>query len=217
MKTATALQLNVLTLVNNFGYLTTREVGILAYPLHPAPAAIKAAQKVVARLRAEGLLLARELPYDGLTNAYVLTRAAANMLCDHHLSMAFSHGYDITMNDIHVRRPMIELLGSLVGSMGLEPVGSRGLARNYLELGHLKRYDALLVNANGEPVLGVANIHGYNAAAQKRISDLASRQLPFVIATTNPMRLERLVEARNKLSPTMAGELICTLPSGVFA
>jgi hypothetical protein len=81
----------------------------------------------------------------------------------------------------------------------------------------LKRYDALLVSANGEPVLGVANIHGYNAAAQKRISDLASRQLPFVIATTNPMRLERLVEARNKLSPTMAGELICTLPPGVFA
>ena len=217
MKTATEQQIQLLTLINNFGYLSTREVGILAYPKHAVSAKLKTAQKAVTRLRADGLVLARELPFDGKTNAYVLTRGAADMLCDHHFALWFSHGYDLTMNDLHSRRPMIELLGTLAGAHDLEPVGSRGIARDYQELGHLRMYDSLLVNANGEPVIGVASIHGYNAAAQKRIAALAVRQLPFVIASTNLLRLERLVAARDKLNPAMAGEVVMLLPNGVVA
>lgn len=217
MKTATEQQIRLLTLINNFGYSSTREVGILAFPNHSPAAGLKTAQKALARLRADGLVLARELPFDGKTNAYVLTRGAADMLCDHHFALWFSHGYDLSMNDLHSRRPMIELLGTLAGAHGLAPVGSRGIAKGYQELGHLKMYDALLVNANGEPVIGVATIHGYNAAAQKRISALAGRQLPFVIATTNPLRLERLVAARDALNPAMAGEVAMLLPNAVVA
>lgn len=217
MKTATELQLQLLALVNNFGFLTTREVAILAYPKHQPATAIKAAQKAVARLRADGLLLARALPYDGQTNAYVLTRAAADMLCDHHIALWFGHGYDLSMGDLHARRPLVELLGNLASQLDLEPVGARGIAKDYQELGHLKAYDAVLINANGEPVVGFASIHGYNAAAQKRILSLCARPLPFLIATTNDMRLERLIAARDKANSAMAGEIAMLLPPGVVA
>lgn len=217
MKTATELQLKLLTLVNNFGYLTTREVAILAYPNHQPATAIKAAQKAVARLRTDGLLLARELPYDGQTNAYVVTRAAADLLCDTHFAMWFSHGYDLSMNDLHARRPLIELLGNLAAQLDLEPVGARGISKDYKELGQLTSYDAVLVNANGEPVVGLASIHCYNASAQKRILSLSAKQLPFLIATMNELRLERLLAARDKANSAMAGEIAMLLPPGVVA
>jgi hypothetical protein len=121
------------------------------------------------------------------------------------------------MNDLHARRPMINLQGVLAGVHGLESVGSRGIAKDYRELGQLMMYDALLLNANGEPVIGVASIHGYNAAAKKRIAALAGRQLPFVTATLNPHRLERLVVALDELNPVMAGELFLMLPNRLMA
>lgn len=217
MKTATAAQLKLLTLISNFGYLTTREVAILAYSQHSKDGAIKAAQKAVTRLRADGLVIARELPYDGQTNAYVITRSAADQLCDAHCALWFSHGYDLQMNDLHARRPMIELLGNLAGQLDLEPVGSRGLAWDYQELKPLKTYDALLVNANHEPVLGVALFHGFNAAATKRIHSLAARPLPFLIATTNEPRLQRLIRDRREANPAMAETIEMLLPAGVVA
>ena len=217
MKTATPTQLQLLTLVSNFGYLTTRELAILAFPLLSKESAIKAAQKSVTRLRADGLVLARELPYDGQTNAYVITRGAADQLCDHHCALWFSHGYDLQMNDLHARRPMVDLLGNLAGQMELEPVGSRGLAWDYQELKAFKVYDAVLVNANGEPAFGVALFHGFNAAATKRIHALAARPLPFLIATTNEPRLQRLIRDRREANPDMSDTLEMLLPTGVVA
>ena len=217
MKTATDTQLKLLTLISNFGYLTTRELAILAYPHHSKDGAIKAAQKALTRLRADGLVMARELPFDGQTNAYVVTRAAADLLCDHHCALWFGHGYDLQMNDLHARRPMIELLGRLAGELDLEPVGARGLAWDYQELKHLKMYDSLLLNANGEPVYGVASFHGFNAAATKRIHSLAARQLPFLIATTNEPRLQRLIKDRREANAEMADTIEMLLPAGVVA
>lgn len=217
MKTATPAQLLLLTLISNFGYLTTRELAILAYPKHSKESAIKAAQKSMVRLRADGLVLARELPYDGQTNAYVITRAAADQLCDHHCALWFGHGYDIAMNDLHARRPMIDLLGSLAGQLDLEPVGGRGLAWDYQELKHMKVYDALLVNANREPVFGIATFHGFNAAATKRIHALAARPLPFLIATTNEPRLQRLIRDRREASAEMDELVTMMLPAAVVA
>lgn len=217
MKTGTETQLKLLTLISNFGYLTTRELAILAYPQHSKESAIKAAQKSMTRLRADGLVLTRELPYDGQTNAYVITRSAADQLCDLHCALWFGHGYDIAMNDMHARRPMIDLLGTLAGQLNLEPVGSRGLAWDYKELKHLKVYDALLVNANHEPVCGLALFHGFNAAATKRIHTLAARSLPFLIATTNEPRLARLMRDRSEANPGMAETIEMLLPAGVVA
>jgi hypothetical protein len=217
MKTATEAQLKLLALISNFGYLTTRELAILAYPRHSPNSAIKAAQKSMTRLRADGLVMARELPYDGHTNSYVLSRAAADQLCDHHCALWFGHGYDLQMNDLQTRRPLIDLLGSLAGQLDLEPVGSRGMAWDYQELKHLKVYDALLVNANHEPVYGVALIHGFNGAATKRIRALAARALPFLIATTNEPRLRRLMRERHDAAPEMAETIEMLLPAGVVA
>lgn len=217
MKTITEHQFRHLTLVNNFGYCTTRELAILAYPNHPADAALKLAQKSTARLKAAGLILPRALPYDGQTNAYVLTRAGADVLSDHHMALWFAHGYDLSMNDLHARRPLIDLLGNLAGQLDLEPVGARGIARGYQELEHLKSYDALLLNANGEPVFGLASIHSLNAAAQKRVLSLSGMPLPFLIATTNDMRMERLLAARRKANSAMAAEIAMLLPPGVIA
>lgn len=217
MKTITDQQLQHLALVNNFGYLTTRELTILAYPNHDSAAGIKLAQRAVTRLKAAGLVLPRALPYDGQTNAYVLTRAGADALCDHHMTLWFAHGYDLTMNDLHTRRPLIDLLGSLAGPMMLEPVGARGIAKNYKELAQLKAYEAVLVDANGNPVFGLVTIHGYNAAAKKRIVALSAMALPFLIVTTNGPRLDRFIAARAEASPSMDAEIITLLPPGVVA
>jgi len=217
MKTATEAQLKLLILISNLGYATTREIAILAFPNHSKESAIKAAQKAVTRLRADGLVLARELPYDGQTNAYVITRSAADQLCDAHCALWFSHGYDLQMNDLHSRRPMVDLLGTLAGQLDLEPVGSRGLAWDYQELKPLKTYDALLVNANHEPVFGLALFHGFNAAATKRIHALAAKPLPFLIATTNEPRLQRLIKDRRAANAEMAETVEMLLPAGVVA
>ncbi len=217
MKSITEHQLRQLAFVNNFGYCTTRELAILDYPNHPADAALKLAQKSMARLKAAGLVLPRALPYDGQTNAYVLTRGGADVLCDHHMALWFAHGYDLSMNDLHARRPLMNLLGNLGGQMMLEPVGARGIARDYRELGQLTAYDAVLVDVDGAPIFGLVTIHGYNAAAQKRILSLSGQALPFLIATTNAQRLDRFVSARAKASPLMAAEITALLPPGVVA
>jgi hypothetical protein len=217
MKTITVNQVGQLTLVNNFGYLTTRELAILAFPNYSAEAGLKLAQRAVMRLKTAGLVLARALPFDGQTNAYVLTRAGADVLSDHHMALWFAHGYDLSMNDLHARRPLIVLLGNLAGNMMLEPVGSRGIGKDYRELGRLKAYDAVLVDSDGMPVFGLVTIQGYNAAAQKRVVSLSGQALPFLIATTNAPRLDRFISARAKASPAMAAEIVALLPPGVVA
>lgn len=135
MKSLTTQQLNILTLVGTFGYLSTRDVSKLAWPNSETHSAHVMAQASLSRLSDLGFVLARDLrerpaakrdlpaPKTGIAKGYVLTKRGAEELNNHWMpeywahdlpadgnaSFWFADGYNLSLKDHVARTPVIEL------------------------------------------------------------------------------------------------------------
>jgi hypothetical protein len=213
-------QLDLLTCVGTWGYLTTREIALLVWPEITPKAAVKSAQLATLELKKEGLLLARELRICGVTKAYVLTRRGAQALNDELLQLAFTAGYSIEINRQVLRKPVVDLAHKWVAAKGLGAVGARGLARNVWELGVYKGLDGLLIDPDGlTPAFGILLVRYYDTATSDRIIKLVKRlPVPLLLAASEDRakQLAALVKVRAKAAPAHEEHLLWNKPEGLL-
>jgi len=218
----------ILTHIGTFGYLTTREVGMLTWHSITQKSALKSAQSWLTRLRKEGLVLARELPFSGVTHAYVLTRAGADMLIERYIDQYladesddglpwFAHGYDLSLNMAMPRHVLIELCSRLMAEANLVPVGQRGLVRGFLGKREYKHFDAALLSTDGQAKFGVYLAAGFGTRDQERVKELSKAGTPFLIVCQAEKGLQVLSRVRARTNPAMAEYIQQELPAGILA
>jgi hypothetical protein len=146
MRTLTQHQIKILTVLGNFGFLSTKHVAMLAWPHTVTPSATHSAhvmaQASLSRLLELGLVLARDLrepctikrkappPKTGVAKGYVLTKNGAEELNNHWVSewcatdlatdnnpmLWFADGYNLSLKDHFVRAPVIDLCHRMMAS-----------------------------------------------------------------------------------------------------
>ncbi|MDD5336210.1 MAG: hypothetical protein PHS32_20940 [Rhodoferax sp.] len=215
----TKKQLDVLTSVGTFGYLTTREIAQLCWPQAAPKAALKAAQEVVTDLRTDRLLLTRQLRVNGLTHAYVLTSRSAELLNDAHLQIAFSAGYNLATDRQVMRQPVLDLAHAWAKAKGLGAVGPRGLAADAWGLGAFAGLDVLLVDPdNMTPAFGVMLVRGFDVQTVERLKRDCKLSVPILLAGRDydQRRIEALVKVRAWAAPFNEEVLQLNKPEGLL-
>ena len=218
IKPLTAKQLNTLVLVGTFGYLTTRELAMLNWAHITPKAALKAAQIATTQLRERGLLYPRPLPYNGITNAFVLTGKGASLLNDEFLQLSFTDGYDLEMNRLHMRTPVIELAHVYAREKGLGVVGARGLNREVFCMEGFKGLDAMLIDPDSlTPAFGILLVRHYDEATVKRVKAVSNLAVPVLLAASNEHlnRRDALIRVRAAVSPDHEEHLQHNKPQGI--
>lgn len=242
MLTITTLQRKVLEIIGTFGFLTTRAVAQIAWPNHAAHPAQVSAQAVLQRLLMLGLVLDRVVLTDrqvrkkvtavrGLPKAFVLTRRGALVLNELHAErycetplpagdapLWFGDGYNLSLMQEVARRPVIQLCNAMLAAdPTLSVVGQRGLQRNFLGLGHLGVFSAVVLASEGRRPLGIYLSHHQTAVATQEVAKLARGSTPFLIASSLPHQVVTLVKWRSQAAPATQQYVSERLPAGVFA
>jgi hypothetical protein len=201
------------------------------------------AQDVLSRLVEKGLLLARDLrdqpstkrkapPKSGVAKGYIVTKRGAETLndvfadqfietpapADGNLMLWFAGSYNLSMTDHVTRAPLIELLHQmLAGDPTLSVIGQRGASRNFLGMGEVSHFDALLVDGAGQLVFGVYLAHRNTATATAEVLKLTRGEHPFLVAADSPRRLTLLLKWRATHGPRGDAYVWSRLPAGIEA
>lgn len=242
MKKLTELQQAALLHCGTFGFASTRDISRLVWPNHGAHSAHVMAQRMLTKLMTEKLLFARDIrqlpdtklapaPKTGIPKAYVLTVKGADVLNESYMDVWletdfpagskpqtwFADGYNLTLKDHVVRRPVMEVCFQMATGTGLHPVGQRACARNFLGLSRYSHFDAVLVDAEGRFVVGVHLAHLHTPTATTDISRLAGGPDDFLICCGPHQRLASFLKWRAGYSAAMSERVQAVLPPGLLA
>ncbi len=246
MKKLSPTHLKCLKLVGTLGFLTTRQLAMLAFA-HLSPAsALSSAQTAAMYLRKRNFLIARPLHTTHHTQearakakasgddlkgplAYVLTSPGAELLNE--LSMDdwvndedatmlwYADGYNLSLADCETRHPLIVLLHEALKRYQdgeVYPVGPRGLKRGVDGLSRVAHFDAVLVKPTGKVAVSCYLARPTVAVAGDQVRQLAKGNYRFLIAADTPSKLKALMSTRARINPPM-DELLHEQFAGLYA
>lgn len=191
-----------------------------------AASSLVTAQTAGKKLETAGLVYSKTLPADNLSRVYVLTTKGAAYLNQHYMeqwlesdgtTLWFADGYNLSVTKQVARRPLIALLHQMAAATGWHPVGQRVVARGFLSLSHLKHFEALLLNADGEVQLAVFLAHSAVKPAGEMVQKLAKAGAAFAIAADTPSKLAACIKWRASANPRVDAYVKERLPAGVVA
>ena len=211
-------QVQTLTTVATFGYLTTREIAKLVAPGITPKAALKAAQLTTTELCKEGMLLQRASKRNCGAAAFVVTRKGADYLNAWYICTDFQHGYDLDVTRQIIRGPVIDLCHELAKTLDLATVGPKGLGGFLGGYGAINGVDAILIDPNSMlPVFRVYLAREYTEAVTARVRKLAHGLIPLLLAGSPGAvdKLEALIRARASAAPELERVIAAKLPLGL--